>query len=117
MLQSGVPFWWGEPKNEPVSTNRWRIPYSGDMAAGIYFFGGLRTPSSYVPEAGDIVFFTWNDGNVPYDHVGIVTHVTPSTVTTVEGNAGNEPNSQTVVKQRTWARNSSNILAYGRWPN
>lgn len=118
--QSGVPFWWGEPKNQPISTERWRIPYSGDIVSGLNYFQLLRDPRTYTPEAGDIVFFfwgNWGQPGAPYDHVGIVTSVTPTTITTVEGNAQNLPNPQTYVQQKLWARNSSNIIAYGRWPN
>lgn len=114
MLKSGVAFWWG--------IDGWRVPYSGNIAAGINYFGNLHPPSSYVPEAGDVVFFYWQNPNAPgspYDHVGIVTGVNgyKGVITTIEGNAGSAANSQTVVEQHTWPMNSPYILAYGRWPN
>ena len=41
---------------------------------------------SYVPAAGDIIFFDWkNDGTI--DHVGIVENVADGMVHTVEGNS------------------------------
>ena len=41
---------------------------------------------SFVPAAGDIIFFDWkNDGTI--DHVGIVENVADGMVHTVEGNS------------------------------
>jgi hypothetical protein len=110
MRQSGIPFWWGVDTNP----NGWRVQYSGNIAGPLHFFGNLRD-RNYVPEAGDMVFFSWNDGGVPYDHIGIVTYVSGGTMTVVEGNSGPRPNPQTQVEAHTWNRNSSYILAYGRW--
>ncbi len=110
MRQSGVPFWWGIDSN-PTG---WRIPYSGNIANGLAFFGNLRD-RNYVPEAGDMVFFSWQDGNVPYDHIGIVTYVSGGSMTVVEGNSGPRRNFETQVEAHTWNRSSPYILAYGRW--
>ena len=42
--------------------------------------------SSYTPQPGDIIFFSWS-GTDDLDHVGIVLSSEGSTVTTIEGNA------------------------------
>lgn len=44
-----------------------------------------RSRGSYVPEAGDIIFFSW-DGGRSASHVGIVAGVKKGRVYTVEGN-------------------------------
>ncbi len=49
---------------------------------------GQFQDSSYVPAAGDIIFFDWR-GNGDVDHVGIVESVVNGTVHTIEGNSGN----------------------------
>lgn len=50
---------------------------------------GQFRDASYVPAAGDIIFFDWeNDGTI--DHVGIVESVTNGVVNTVEGNSGDK---------------------------
>jgi len=41
--------------------------------------------SSYVPKAGDVIFFDWNRNGVP-DHTGLVASVSGKTIKTIEGN-------------------------------
>lgn len=61
---------------------------------------------SYEPQAGDIIFFDWeNDGGT--DHVGIVEKCENGVVYTVEGNSGD------ACKQRTYSVGSSVIYGYG----
>ena len=41
--------------------------------------------ASYVPKAGDVIFFDWNRNGVP-DHTGLVASVSGNTIKTIEGN-------------------------------
>ncbi|MCD8375052.1 MAG: CHAP domain-containing protein [Oscillospiraceae bacterium] len=43
--------------------------------------------SAYTPEAGDLIFFHWYDGET-LDHVGVVFYVDGNSVYTIEGNSG-----------------------------
>ena len=61
---------------------------------------------SYVPVAGDIIFFDWGD-NGTIDHVGIVESVTKGTVNTVEGNLGDR------VKRHSYSIGDNRIYGYG----
>lgn len=61
---------------------------------------------SYVPKAGDIIFFNWN-GDAKIDHVGIVVKVAKGKVYTIEGNSRNQ------CKQRDYPLGSSVITGYG----
>ena len=61
---------------------------------------------SYVPAAGDIIFFDWGD-NGTIDHVGIVESVTKGTVNTVEGNSGDR------VKRHSYSIGDNRIYGYG----
>ena len=67
---------------------------------------------AYVPKAGDIIFYDWQDnGNgdcAGYaDHVGIVEQVVGNTITVIEGNMNN------CVGRRTLAVNGKYIRGYG----
>ena len=67
---------------------------------------GQFKDGSYVPAAGDIIFFDWgNNGTI--DHVGIVESVSGGTVNTIEGNSGDK------VARRSYRIGSSNIYGYG----
>jgi len=67
---------------------------------------GQFKDASYVPAAGDIMFFDWgNDGTI--DHVGIVESVTNGVVNTVEGNSGDK------VARRSYNMGSNSIYGYG----
>lgn len=60
------------------------------------------------PKRGDIVFFDFEPGDGPSEHVGIVETVSPTGIVTIEGNASN------MVKRGNWTLSSSKILGYGR---
>ena len=67
---------------------------------------GQFQDGSYVPAAGDIIFFDWkNDGTI--DHVGIVENVADGVVHTVEGNSKDK------VARRSYPLGDSRIYGYG----
>jgi len=67
---------------------------------------GQFKDGSYVPAAGDIIFFDWeDDGSI--DHVGIVESVGKGNVNTVEGNSGDK------VKRCSYPIGDSEIYGYG----
>ena len=67
---------------------------------------GQFQDGSYVPAAGDIIFYDWgNDGSI--DHVGIVESVKKGTVNTIEGNSGD------AVRKRSYPVGDSRIYGYG----
>lgn len=67
---------------------------------------GQFKDGSYVPAAGDIIFFDrGNDGTI--DHVGIVESVSKGNVNTVEGN------SEDAVKRRSYPIGDNEIYGYG----
>lgn len=84
------------------------VPKFSLCSAGMEWFesrGQFRN-GSYVPAAGDIVFFDWgNDGSI--DHVGIIESVIDGTVCTVEGNSGDK------VVRRKYMIGTSEIYGYG----
>ena len=59
----------------------------------------------HTPQPGDQVFYYAGGG---INHTGVVTRVTDATITTVEGNWGNQ------VQQRTISRGSGEIAGFGR---
>lgn len=70
---------------------------------GLWQSGG----GSYVPKAGDIIFFNWSGSKSSADHVGIVESCDGNTVYTIEGNSGDQ------CRRRTYNLYSSVILGYG----
>ena len=67
---------------------------------------GQFKDGSYVPVAGDIIFFDWgDDGSI--DHVGIVESVKKGTVNTIEGNSGD------AVRKRSYPVGDGRIYGYG----
>lgn len=67
---------------------------------------------SYIPKAGDIIYYDWNDSglgdNKGYsDHVGIVEKVSGNNITAIEGNKNN------AVERRNLAVNGRYIRGYG----
>ena len=67
---------------------------------------GQFQDGSYVPAAGDIIFFDWKtDGTI--DHVGIVENVADGVVHTVEGNSKDK------VARRSYPLGDSRIYGYG----
>lgn len=67
---------------------------------------GLWRDREYVPKAGDVIFFDWEqDGHV--DHVGIVENSDGKKVYTIEGNSRDQ------VKQKKYSIDSKYIYGYG----
>lgn len=62
--------------------------------------------SSYTPNAGDIIFFDWDQNGNP-DHVGIVEKVESGSVYTIEGNSKDE------VKAKNYSKSYKCIFGYG----
>ena len=84
------------------------IPKFSLCSDGVDWFHarGQFQDASYVPAAGDIIFFDWgNDGTI--DHVGIVESVTNGVVNTIEGNSGDK------VARRSYNMGSDSIYGYG----
>lgn len=84
------------------------VPKFSLCSDGVEWFDarGQFEDGSYVPVAGDIIFFDWEeDGGV--DHVGIVESVANGVVHTIEGNSGN------AVKLRNYFLGDSRIYGYG----
>lgn len=84
------------------------IPRFSLCSDGVRWFEqhGQFRDGSYVPAAGDIIFFDWgNDGTI--DHVGIVENVIDGAVHTVEGNSGDK------VRRKSYSVGSSVIYGYG----
>ena len=84
------------------------IPKFSLCSDGVDWFHarGQFQDASYVPAAGDIIFFDWeNDGTI--DHVGIVESVTDGVVNTIEGNSGD------ICARRSYSMGSDSIYGYG----
>ena len=60
---------------------------------------------AYEPKPGDLVFFAFEQKNVP-DHVGIVVSVSGNTIETIEGN------SNKAVRRNSYSRSDANIVGY-----
>jgi hypothetical protein len=74
--------------------------------------GRWKEDDAYKPDAGDIIFYDWDDNGVgdnkgSSDHVGIVEKVSGSTITVIEGNYSDS------VKRRTMTVNGKYIRGYG----
>ena len=67
---------------------------------------GRTADRNFLPSGGDLIFYDWNNNNVP-DHVGMVYYSTGNQVTTIEGNFSD------AVKCRTVSRGGGDILSYG----
>ncbi|SHI11515.1 CHAP domain-containing protein [Sporobacter termitidis DSM 10068] len=99
------------------------IPKHASCAVGIAWFqraGRWHKPSSYVPQIGDIVYFTY-DG-LTAAHVGIVTGVDGTHIYTVEGNTGTTKDKDGKdlladngggVAKKSYALTSALIFGYG----
>lgn len=80
---------------------------TGDLGAGCYYSAGYyKAQGRYnsTPKYGDQIFFKQNGEIV---HTGIVSGVTSTTVSTIEGNSSN------MVKEHTYSRSDSYIAGYG----
>ena len=62
--------------------------------------------ASYVPKAGDVIFFDWNRNGVP-DHTGLVASVSGNTIKTIEGNYSD------AVGYRTFSVGYRYVQGYG----
>ena len=88
------------------------IPKFSTCTIGVQWFKdrGQWQDQSYMPSAGDLIFFDWSDNGtrdgVP-DHVGIVEHVDENYIYTVEGNSSD------MCRQNKYRIGSDNILGYG----
>lgn len=74
--------------------------------------GRWKENDAYVPSAGDVIFYDWQDSGVgdntgSSDHVGIVEKVVGSTITVIEGNKNK------AVGRRTLQINGRYIRGYG----
>jgi len=68
---------------------------------------GLWQEGGYIPKAGDIIFFDW-DNDEEADHTGIVEKAENGTVYTIEGNTSGDS-----CKEKEYSINSTMILGYG----
>ena len=84
------------------------IPKFAKCTVGAEWFqqNGQWQDASYVPQAGDIIFFMW-EGDTETSHVGIVESVVDGTVYTVEGNSGDK------VARRSYPIGYERIYGYG----
>ena len=84
------------------------IPKFAGCVQGANWFRerGLWQDGSFIPSAGQIIFFDW-EGDGETDHVGIVERVENGTVYTVEGNSSDS------VRQNSYPIGSSVIYGYG----
>lgn len=87
-----------------------RLPPKSSGAGCVYWARFYRDQGAWSsdPQIGDQIFFgTFADE----DHTGVVTDLTPQTVTTVEGNAGGGDGA---VRVRNYPRTDGWITGYGR---
>lgn len=84
------------------------IPKFAGCVNGSQWFKDRRQwqDGSFTPEAGQIIFFDWEDDGET-DHVGIVERCENGIVYTVEGNSGD------ACRQRSYPVGSSSIYGYG----
>ena len=80
--------------------------------------GGWFNAETYKPKPGDIVFFDFNEGGNPIDHVGIVLADNgDGTITTIEGNTTGEKKKkasernggEVAVKVRAYRKNKKKL--------
>lgn len=88
------------------------IPKFAGCVEGVSWFqsNGQWQDRSYEPQAGDIIFFDWDDENGQdgsADHVGIVQRTENGIVYTVEGNSGD------ACRERQYSVGDYEILGYG----
>ena len=84
------------------------MPKFSSCLDGVAWFAarGQFQDGSYVPAAGDLIFFDWgNDGSV--NHVGIVESVADGRVNTIEGNSGD------LCARRSYVLGDNRIYGYG----
>jgi LysM repeat protein len=90
------------------------VPYFASCDVGMKWFKNknlFKTAKAYggtyTPVAGDIIFFSSKYSQNDSTHVGIVTKVSGSTVTTIEGNTSD------AVQERSYDLANKYILGYG----
>lgn len=82
------------------------------MIKGFQQIGCWVENDAYIPKAGDVVFYDWQDSGIgdnvgSSDHVGIVEKCDGKTITVIEGNTSNK------VGRRTLAVNGKYIRGFG----
>lgn len=82
------------------------------MIKGFQKIGCWIENDTYVPKAGDVIFYDWQDSGIgdnagSSDHVGIVEKCDGKTITVIEGNTSNK------VGRRTLAVNGKYIRGFG----
>lgn len=91
------------------------FPRYATVCDGAYYFQrfnrlhiGQYYGGTYIPKAGDIIFFTWSgDTSIgPLDHTGIVESYVDGVLTTIEGNSGD------LVRRNEWRQDEAWKLAY-----
>lgn len=75
--------------------------------------------NNYVPQSGDLIFFSWDGAKYSEDHIGIVVYSDGTNVYTVEGNTADAAGLQTDgggVYFKSYPLTSSYICGYGVMP-
>ena len=83
------------------------VPKFSRVEDGIQWYKnqGKWKDRNYVPKAGDLIFFDWENDNDP-DHVGIVEKVEDGKVYTIEGNSSDK------CKEKKYGLNYNEIYGY-----
>lgn len=88
-----------------------KAPKHASCLAGVNWFkerGRYReATSNYIPQSGDIIYFDWTGGRTGSMHVGIVESCNGSSISTIEGNSGDQLNKQ------SYSLNDVVISGYG----
>lgn len=102
-----------DPSSTTVDPNN--FPRYATVCDGAYYFQrfnrlhiGQYYGGTYIPKAGDIIFFTWTGNTAigPLDHTGIVESYVNGVLTTIEGNSGDR------VRRNEWRQDEAWKLAY-----
>ena len=120
--QGGTPYWSWYGYKERVEWCAcfvsWVAYQSGDLDVTIPKFAavvdgvkrfkdrGQWKDSNYIPKAGEIIFFDWENDGIP-DHVGIVEKVGNEIIYTIEGNSNDQ------CRQNTYTIGGIVIYGYG----
>lgn len=86
---------------------------AGNMRGIFQGWGREYSPSGYIPEPGDLIFFIWPGNTVRTlaNHVGIVEKVEGGKVHTIEGNTGGGGG---YCRRRQYDLTSSSIVGYAK---
>ena len=127
LLQSGcttqnkMSDWCRNHKNDPNYI--WRevgcTSWANNLRTHGYWQYSKYFGSSYVPQSGDLIFFTWDGTKHSEDHIGIVVYSDGNTVYTIEGNTADAAGLQTDgggVYFKSYPITSSYISGYGVLP-